>query len=235
MFMAMLIFFAVVVWNIVASVFVENAIRVATSDREEEALAQYRADIEDAKELMALCQRADIDKSGTLSREEFEDVMASHLIKEFFYIRGLDIKNARHFFELMNTVTDGDEVDLEQFVGSCLRVRGPASSIDLHMLAYENRCMATRLKDFIKHMNKALHDVSARTDHIVATLSKEASADVPSPAGLPPADCQQLEEDSPPSPVAAPLPAVNCVKIAEQRLDFSGHTAEPDLDTRQAL
>eukprot|EP00929_Paragymnodinium_shiwhaense_P116556 TRINITY_DN8618_c0_g3_i1.p1 TRINITY_DN8618_c0_g3~~TRINITY_DN8618_c0_g3_i1.p1 ORF type:complete len:677 (-),score=127.11 TRINITY_DN8618_c0_g3_i1:238-2268(-) len=178
MFVSMLIFFAVVVWNIVASVFVENAIRAASADREEEVLAQFRSDIESAKELMHLCQRADIDKSGTLSREEFENFMGSHLIKEFFYIRGLDIKNARHFFELMNQVTEADEVDLEQFVGSCLRVRGAATSIDLHMLAYESRCMALKLKDFIDYVNTALHDVSDRTDHILNAV-KEQGTNVP--------------------------------------------------------
>eukprot|EP00929_Paragymnodinium_shiwhaense_P116549 TRINITY_DN8618_c0_g1_i3.p1 TRINITY_DN8618_c0_g1~~TRINITY_DN8618_c0_g1_i3.p1 ORF type:complete len:549 (-),score=88.75 TRINITY_DN8618_c0_g1_i3:160-1728(-) len=171
LFLSMLIFFAVAVWNIVASVFVENTIKAATIDREEQVLAQHRADIDDAKELMQLCRSADIDKSGSISREEFEKFMDSPLIREFFLIRGLDIKNAAHFFEMMNQVTDGDEVDLEQFVGSCLRVKGAATSIDLHMLAFETRTMATKTKNFFRFAHGALYEQTMKMNRLLGVLA----------------------------------------------------------------
>eukprot|EP00929_Paragymnodinium_shiwhaense_P063660 TRINITY_DN31819_c0_g2_i2.p1 TRINITY_DN31819_c0_g2~~TRINITY_DN31819_c0_g2_i2.p1 ORF type:complete len:282 (-),score=59.11 TRINITY_DN31819_c0_g2_i2:144-989(-) len=228
MFFCMLVFFAVVVWNIVASVFVENAIRAATSDRDEEVLAQHRNDIEDAKELMHLCKLADLDKSGSICRAEFEHFMDSPLIKEFFFVRGLDIKNAAHFFEMMNQVTDGDEVDLEQFVGSCLRVRGAATSIDLHMLAFETRTMATKTKHFMNFVHDALLDVCYKTDRMVAKMKDQSScsinmAPMSSLNGLSSKGLKNSCGDKPCRPITS-----------SSREDAAAPLSPPD-DTRQAL
>eukprot|EP00929_Paragymnodinium_shiwhaense_P075818 TRINITY_DN3881_c1_g1_i1.p1 TRINITY_DN3881_c1_g1~~TRINITY_DN3881_c1_g1_i1.p1 ORF type:complete len:488 (+),score=58.31 TRINITY_DN3881_c1_g1_i1:147-1610(+) len=60
-FLSMILFFALAVLNIVASVFVENTLRAASVDRDEQVLAQHRVDVEDARALMYLCRSADID------------------------------------------------------------------------------------------------------------------------------------------------------------------------------
>eukprot|EP00929_Paragymnodinium_shiwhaense_P011881 TRINITY_DN11824_c0_g4_i5.p1 TRINITY_DN11824_c0_g4~~TRINITY_DN11824_c0_g4_i5.p1 ORF type:complete len:113 (-),score=17.93 TRINITY_DN11824_c0_g4_i5:40-378(-) len=111
----MIIFFAVAVWNIIASIFYENIIKSAAVDQEEEMLMQRRQNMEDAKELMALCRNADLDESGTLSRLEFERFMECPRIRHFFQDRGLDIRNAAHFFDLMNTITGVDDIDVLWF------------------------------------------------------------------------------------------------------------------------
>eukprot|EP00929_Paragymnodinium_shiwhaense_P011872 TRINITY_DN11824_c0_g1_i2.p1 TRINITY_DN11824_c0_g1~~TRINITY_DN11824_c0_g1_i2.p1 ORF type:complete len:443 (-),score=70.48 TRINITY_DN11824_c0_g1_i2:155-1483(-) len=174
-FLIMIIFFAVAVWNIIASIFLENTIKSATVDREEEVLTRRRADMEDAKELMALCRNADVDNSGTISEIEFAKFMACPLIREFFLIRGLDIKNAAHFFHVINEVTEGNEVDLEEFVGSCLRVKGNATSIDLHMLAFEARTMHSKTKRFMEFASASLTELADRTDRTLAVMRSQTS------------------------------------------------------------
>eukprot|EP00929_Paragymnodinium_shiwhaense_P096486 TRINITY_DN58080_c0_g1_i2.p1 TRINITY_DN58080_c0_g1~~TRINITY_DN58080_c0_g1_i2.p1 ORF type:complete len:572 (+),score=71.00 TRINITY_DN58080_c0_g1_i2:105-1820(+) len=123
-FLSVISFFTIALWNIVAGVFVENAIHTAKIDHQDEVSAQHRLDVKDAKTLMRLCRSGDVDHSGALSREEFVRIMESEEVQQFFHTKGLDIKNTAHFFELMNSVTEGEEIELEYFVGSCLQVRG---------------------------------------------------------------------------------------------------------------
>eukprot|EP00929_Paragymnodinium_shiwhaense_P059375 TRINITY_DN29733_c0_g1_i2.p1 TRINITY_DN29733_c0_g1~~TRINITY_DN29733_c0_g1_i2.p1 ORF type:complete len:672 (+),score=117.88 TRINITY_DN29733_c0_g1_i2:117-2132(+) len=167
-FLCMMAFFSVAIWNIVASVFVENTIQAANFDRDQQVITEHQNAVKDAKELMTLCRLADVDKSGTLSAQEFESFMASEKIREFFLVRGLDIKNTKHFFDMLNATSDGDELELEYFVGSCLRVKGVATGIDLHMLAFEHKIMAQKMKKFMHFVNRAFHDLTNKTDAILA-------------------------------------------------------------------
>eukprot|EP00929_Paragymnodinium_shiwhaense_P101600 TRINITY_DN6474_c0_g2_i2.p1 TRINITY_DN6474_c0_g2~~TRINITY_DN6474_c0_g2_i2.p1 ORF type:complete len:1046 (-),score=215.85 TRINITY_DN6474_c0_g2_i2:77-3214(-) len=163
-FVVMVVFFVVAVWNIIASMFIENTIQSASYNRDDAVLAQRKAEVEDAQELIHLCRIADIDKSGTISSVEFKEFMESPLIREFFAVRGLDIKNAACFFDMMASVSQSGEVDLEGFVGSCMRVRGPATSIDLHMLVFENRILAKKTKKSLATLADTLDELFTKLD-----------------------------------------------------------------------
>eukprot|EP00929_Paragymnodinium_shiwhaense_P011877 TRINITY_DN11824_c0_g3_i1.p1 TRINITY_DN11824_c0_g3~~TRINITY_DN11824_c0_g3_i1.p1 ORF type:complete len:650 (-),score=113.55 TRINITY_DN11824_c0_g3_i1:279-2228(-) len=208
-FLIMIIFFAVAVWNIIASIFFENTIKSATVDRDEEVLNRRRGDLEDAKELMHLCASADIDKSGSISHVEFDKFMQCPMIREFFLIRGLDIKNAAHFFSVINQASDGEEVGLEDFVGSCLRVKGPATSIDLHMLAFDAKTMHSKTKKFMTSASASLAHLTEKTDQALARLSENAFQVAALGAGLqglPPQQVIARRESRPFEPPEQPMP-----------------------------
>eukprot|EP00929_Paragymnodinium_shiwhaense_P071440 TRINITY_DN36313_c0_g1_i1.p1 TRINITY_DN36313_c0_g1~~TRINITY_DN36313_c0_g1_i1.p1 ORF type:complete len:598 (+),score=80.17 TRINITY_DN36313_c0_g1_i1:163-1956(+) len=181
-FLSMVAFFIVAVWNIVASVFIENTIQAATFDRDQQVVQEHQAAIRDAKELMDLCRQADLDKSGTFSTEEFQAFISSDKIQEFFLSRGLDIKNAEHFYDMLNAASEGDELELEYFVGSCLRVKGSATSIDLQMLSYEHKVSAVRMKTFSKFVHEALEELCVKIDRLHCQM----------PLGCKPEECCTL-------------------------------------------
>merc|ERR1711976_742791 len=64
-------FFTFAVMNILTGIFVENATKLATPDREHLMLQQRRKDEQDASELRELCMAMDEDGSGSLTRDEF--------------------------------------------------------------------------------------------------------------------------------------------------------------------
>eukprot|EP00929_Paragymnodinium_shiwhaense_P075819 TRINITY_DN3881_c1_g1_i2.p1 TRINITY_DN3881_c1_g1~~TRINITY_DN3881_c1_g1_i2.p1 ORF type:complete len:159 (+),score=30.80 TRINITY_DN3881_c1_g1_i2:221-697(+) len=74
---------------------------------------------------------------------------------------------------MMNEITDGNEVDLEEFVGSCLRVKGAATSIDLHMMAFETRVNAKKTKNLLRTFDAALQDVCTKTDFILSQVGSQ--------------------------------------------------------------
>eukprot|EP00929_Paragymnodinium_shiwhaense_P091701 TRINITY_DN51612_c0_g1_i1.p1 TRINITY_DN51612_c0_g1~~TRINITY_DN51612_c0_g1_i1.p1 ORF type:complete len:671 (+),score=123.73 TRINITY_DN51612_c0_g1_i1:88-2100(+) len=126
LFIFFIVFFAVAVWNIVTSVFLENTMKMMLPDREGELLEKHRQDVEHAKELMRICSLADIDRSGTVSVAEFEEFMLNETFRQYFDMRGIDIKDTELFFNMITTSTGSEEVDLEAFVGSS-KEAGPAN------------------------------------------------------------------------------------------------------------
>eukprot|EP00929_Paragymnodinium_shiwhaense_P059795 TRINITY_DN29920_c0_g1_i5.p1 TRINITY_DN29920_c0_g1~~TRINITY_DN29920_c0_g1_i5.p1 ORF type:complete len:262 (-),score=57.57 TRINITY_DN29920_c0_g1_i5:94-879(-) len=168
-FLCMLAFFHVAVWNIIASVFVESTLMSATIDREQQVLAQRRQDEKDAKEFMSLCQSADSDGSGTISFEEFSALMEEEGVQEFFKAKSLDVKDATYFFKMVEAMNDGKEIDLEDFVSVCLRMKGGATSIDLQTLAIEHKILAQKTKRFMSLVQTLLTNLSEKTDRLIAS------------------------------------------------------------------
>eukprot|EP00929_Paragymnodinium_shiwhaense_P085335 TRINITY_DN45739_c0_g1_i4.p1 TRINITY_DN45739_c0_g1~~TRINITY_DN45739_c0_g1_i4.p1 ORF type:complete len:746 (-),score=81.92 TRINITY_DN45739_c0_g1_i4:343-2328(-) len=173
-FLGMIAFFHVAVWNIVASVFVESTLMSATIDRDQEALTQRRREEQDAQEFMAMCKMADTDSSGTMSLPEFHRLMSNEHAKDFFRARHLDVKDATYFFKMVEAMTDGNEVELEDFMCVMMRIKGGATSIDLQTLAIEHKMHAQKTKKFIPAVNAALSDITEKLDRIDALLPSVA-------------------------------------------------------------
>eukprot|EP00929_Paragymnodinium_shiwhaense_P116445 TRINITY_DN8599_c0_g1_i1.p1 TRINITY_DN8599_c0_g1~~TRINITY_DN8599_c0_g1_i1.p1 ORF type:complete len:779 (+),score=176.52 TRINITY_DN8599_c0_g1_i1:131-2467(+) len=176
LFIFFTVFFTVAVWNIVTSVFLENTIRVSQPDREAELLEKHRHDVEDAKELMRILRMADVDRSGMVSLDEFEEFMTNETFREYFDMRGIDVKDTEMFFHMIATSTGCDEVDLEAFVGSCLRVKGTATSIDLHTLAFEAKVMHQLEKRFHAFVEGRFNSLDDQLTMLGARLRSELGA-----------------------------------------------------------
>eukprot|EP00929_Paragymnodinium_shiwhaense_P090988 TRINITY_DN5104_c0_g1_i2.p1 TRINITY_DN5104_c0_g1~~TRINITY_DN5104_c0_g1_i2.p1 ORF type:complete len:704 (+),score=127.31 TRINITY_DN5104_c0_g1_i2:60-2171(+) len=162
LFVFFTLFFTVAVWNIVTSIFLENTMKMAQPDRESELLEKHRRDVNDAKELLSILEMADVDCSGMLSREEFREFLHDDKFRGYFDMRGIDVKDAEVFFEMISTSTASSEVDLEAFVGSCLRVKGTATSIDLHTLSFENKMMHQVQKRFNAALSEDLKSLDEK-------------------------------------------------------------------------
>merc|ERR1712151_835879 len=90
-------------------------------------------------------RKLDVDCSGTISAQEFERCIKNGDVERFLVGRGIDIKDAKTFFTMLSESMGKDkEVDIGTIVGSCLRIKGVATSIDLQILRYEARTAARR-------------------------------------------------------------------------------------------
>jgi hypothetical protein len=146
-----ILFFVVAIWNIITSVFVEKVLNLAKPDIDTLMMEQRRKDDEDAKELRELFRKLDVDCSGTISAEEFERCIKHGDVERFLVGRGIDIKDAKTFFTMLSeSMEKENEVDIGTIVGSCLRIKGVATSIDLQMLRYEARSAARRTTELSK-------------------------------------------------------------------------------------
>lgn len=113
--------------NVITGVFLESAIDKARDEREI-YLARHASDI---------FQKADTDKTGLISWEEFETaVRRNPSVQHFFKAIDIDHTEAESLFKLLDDSGDG-QISAEEFLQGCMRVNGPAKSLDLLVLTRE--------------------------------------------------------------------------------------------------
>jgi len=133
-------FIQVALLNILTGIFVENAIKLAQPDRDSLAWQQRKQEAAAAKDMVDIFTQLDTDGSGTVSRKEFGEHIQSGKLKSYLMLLGLDIRDAESFFDMMaNLNTGDDEVDIEEFIQGCQRLKGYATSVDVQSLMFETK------------------------------------------------------------------------------------------------
>merc|ERR1712194_45284 len=99
--------------------------------------------------VMSFFKAADMDGSGTLSKEEFQKHLSCKEGKAFFQALDLDVQQASVLFDVLDA-DQCNEVTLEEFVEGCFQLRGDARSIDVNMLLLYNRRLSTQLEEVAK-------------------------------------------------------------------------------------
>eukprot|EP00929_Paragymnodinium_shiwhaense_P014526 TRINITY_DN12243_c0_g2_i1.p1 TRINITY_DN12243_c0_g2~~TRINITY_DN12243_c0_g2_i1.p1 ORF type:complete len:757 (+),score=220.39 TRINITY_DN12243_c0_g2_i1:116-2386(+) len=129
-------------FNAVTGVFVEAA--VASADK-----SKQRALLHLARKCFCV---TDVDKSGSISVDEFLAGVDSKEMNLYFQMLDVDIGEAATLFELIDNDGDGT-LDVDEFVAGCFRLRGSASAIqftafmkDFDKFAREVTVNQTRMK-----------------------------------------------------------------------------------------
>merc|ERR1712217_411645 len=85
---------------------------------------------------MQVFNELDTNHGGALSLEEFEKHIDDDKIQAYLKTLEIDVSQVRTLFTLLDVDRTG-EVDIDEFVGGCLRLRGGATSMDLAVLKYQ--------------------------------------------------------------------------------------------------
>mmetsp|Transcript_1783 Transcript_1783/g.3931 ORF Transcript_1783/g.3931 Transcript_1783/m.3931 type:complete len:618 (+) Transcript_1783:55-1908(+) len=122
--------------NVITGVFVDNVYQTAqveralTAEKEMEIKERY---INDLRELFG---EMDGDCSGTVTWEEFEEYLEDERVQMYFHALQIDASDTQRLFKLIDTHGSG-EVDIENFLQGCIRLKGQARSIDVHIVLDE--------------------------------------------------------------------------------------------------
>merc|ERR1711870_75079 len=127
--------------------FMEKVLVLAQPDMEERMLEKHKQDLFAAEELTKMIKLADLDNSGRVSQREFITVMQDPRFHYFFEAQNINVKDAVRFFEMMARGNEDTELDLSDMVGCCLGIRGAASAMDLHALAYDVKLMHAKQRE----------------------------------------------------------------------------------------
>jgi len=92
---------------------------------------------------------------------------------------GLEIHDAKTFFDMLAGVASDKYIDIETFVKGCMRMKGPATSIDMLSMAYEVTLMhrqssriersLAEVQTFQRKVERLLKEQPARGQHQVFT------------------------------------------------------------------
>jgi len=124
------------VLNIVTGVFVDGAIQRSAQERDlrlEKEKEQKKVYI---SMLMDLLREIDSGGTGVITRQELEEAFKSDKVRYSFSVLDIDINDSNYLFDMLDDDGSG-EVDMEEFVSGCLRLKGNAKSIDIHTLMFE--------------------------------------------------------------------------------------------------
>jgi voltage-gated sodium channel len=135
-FLAYVYFTVFLVLNVVVGTVVDVTSRVALRDRDRKVTEEMSKVKEYAEDVRQFFSMADSNKSGTLSWEEFCEYLEDDKTKAHFQSLDLDISQAHVLFDLLDDNGDG-VVGIREFLDGCIRLRGQARSIDLHLAIFQ--------------------------------------------------------------------------------------------------
>eukprot|EP00928_Gymnodinium_smaydae_P089874 TRINITY_DN73764_c0_g1_i1.p1 TRINITY_DN73764_c0_g1~~TRINITY_DN73764_c0_g1_i1.p1 ORF type:complete len:636 (-),score=126.69 TRINITY_DN73764_c0_g1_i1:146-2053(-) len=132
------------VLNIITGVFVDNAMEMASSQREVQVERELQMRENFAEELRGLFDMMDGDGSGSLNLEELNEFLRDLRVRSYFVALGLDVEDTERLFKLIDS-DDSGEVGIQEFLDGCLRIKGEAKSIDIQGILAEVRRLSAKV------------------------------------------------------------------------------------------
>lgn len=136
-FVMFIAFVVCAVMNVVTSIFVDKALKAAEGDMDLVIIANNKERQEHIHAVKCVFEKADLDSSGCLTREEFADHFNNPYVQTFF--KGLDLDLDGIEPDQLFTLLDfnGDEaIHIDEFISGCCTMKGAARSLDLARLTH---------------------------------------------------------------------------------------------------
>lgn len=146
--------------NVITGVFVEAALKSA-KDQQDVYIVHH------ARELFQNC---DPSNSGKLSWDVFHDQISNPEMQMYFRLIDVDPKEAEGLFKLLDLDESG-EVDYEEFLNGCLRLRGTAKAIDMVTVMIESRRLGKKWARHARTVEEDLLNVQDMLQYIEGDLS----------------------------------------------------------------
>jgi len=143
--------------NIITSIFIDCAMKMAQPDTDDRALEKRKADMHTMQELERIFKSVDKDQSNTISLEELRACLDDVRIATFLEVEGLSVSDAEMFYFLLTAQAGTNKVDLSSFISGWLRMRGTASSLDLLSFQHEVSLFNTK---FDKSLTECRQDLT---------------------------------------------------------------------------
>ncbi|CAK0844240.1 unnamed protein product [Prorocentrum cordatum] len=147
--------------------------KLAKPDHKVLAQEKHKQELVESGELRRVCENIDVDGDRMITSEEFVAAYQTNKkLRAHFAVLGLDISDAKVFFDTLAGDDDAPEIDIEVFIKHCMRLKGAATSIDLHHFQVENRLACRRQQEFIERCGGRIERLAARVAHLAAVLHR---------------------------------------------------------------
>eukprot|EP00434_Breviolum_minutum_P011077 symbB.v1.2.009774.t1/scaffold630.1/size178988/3 len=158
-------YFAVL--NVVTAVFCQTAVESAQNDHASMVHSVLKHKQAHLDKLRQLFQTLGDEATGVITFKMLEEKMNTPEVRAYFEVLGLDVWDAWSFFKLLDLDQRGD-VEIEQFLMGCLRLRGNAKSIDLCKLIHDQAWLLKQQSQFhvstekeLRRLRKEIHGMGS--------------------------------------------------------------------------
>ncbi|CAL1144773.1 unnamed protein product [Cladocopium goreaui] len=152
--------------EVVIGVFCNTAIENAGADKELASIKQVYTKSNQVSTLKKIFYEIDSSGSDEVSIEDLEEAMRGGELKNFLESMGISTDDVWTPCILLDTDRSGT-IDLEEFVTGCMQLHGPAKSMQLAQMRFENRGSRRILKQLQQdvHVMKSLMNANTATEH----------------------------------------------------------------------
>lgn len=135
-----------VVLNVVTGVFCSTAIETATADKDVATIKQIRAKAQQVEALREIFTEINKKHSNQVSFKEVEDAISAGELASFMEVMGISTDDVWTLCVLLDVDKNG-AIDLEEFVGGCMQLHGPAKSLQIAKMSFENKLTRQAIKN----------------------------------------------------------------------------------------
>lgn len=187
-FLLYIAFFYFAITNVLTGLIVENVEKLTRREEEDMVLEYRKKNSELLNKVKQLYQKFDVDRSGTISWEEFSALITTPVVQAYFKEIDVDIGDAEVFYNALLDMGNGMEPQLETFLSGCERLRGFATSIDMQSLLGQGRHMHQRMMHIGRRVDRSERlagvALALLTRHMeLPPLAAEMATDPSNPGG----------------------------------------------------
>lgn len=135
--------------NVVTGVFCNTAIESAHADKEVATIKQVRSKDQQVEALRQVFSEIDNANRNLVTFEEMADAISNGELASFMEAMGISTDDIRTLYTLLDADKDG-LIDLDEFVSGCMQLHGPAKSLQLAKMSFENKLARDDLKTLTK-------------------------------------------------------------------------------------
>ncbi|CAE7319879.1 unnamed protein product [Symbiodinium sp. CCMP2592] len=138
------------VLNVMTGVFCQSAIESAQRDHDmvmQNVVQEKEGHMRKCRQLFGML---DLDDTGSITITELEERLEDPQVRLFFEALELSIDDVWTFFMLLDG-DSGQEIDMEEFLFGCMRLRGNAKALDLAKLMQSHAWMVKKQVDFMMY------------------------------------------------------------------------------------
>lgn len=131
--------------NVVTGVFCNNAIESSKADKDIAIMKQIEWHKGQLRALKGVFNEIDNDQSNKVSISELEVALSQEKLSSFMESMAISTQDIWTLFLILDADGSG-EISFEEFVSGCMQLQGPAQSVQLARMRYENKVMRQELR-----------------------------------------------------------------------------------------